>query len=483
MGLRTGDEYRESIRDGRVVYYDGELVDDVTQHPAFKPIIDVRARMYDMQFEDQFKEVLTFERGNGTRACRAFKPPRAQEDLVAQRRYVETVLNEVAGVVQRVGDDTVCELWSMHDNIEMLRGFNPLFAENVESHIERLMDLDLFHVSGNTDPKGDRSRPPQEQDPDMLLHVVDERDDGIVVRGAKYETAACYANQGFIKPTIGQWDEAMKDYAVGFITPMNAKGLKLICRTALAVGKDPRDYPIATKFDEIDTLLIFDDVLVPWENVLFSRIPEVAAHIRGTLHRYMVFPFLLRTLFRADMLLGTAFLNIEQTGLEKVPQVREKLTTLMCYRETINAHLQASIYSAQTSPGGLCMPNQPIMYAGRVFASTNLPTMVAHVRELAGGQVQLTPDTASWNNPEVRKYLEKYYAIRDWGMEDRIKLLLFTRDLVDSSMAGHNLSFQLFAQSPPYANLVAMFNSFDPTPMKKLVRKAADLSDVMLKEG
>ncbi|MEE9247542.1 MAG: 4-hydroxyphenylacetate 3-hydroxylase C-terminal domain-containing protein, partial [Dehalococcoidia bacterium] len=78
---------------------------------------------------------------------------------------------------------------------------------------------------------------------------------------------------------------------------------------------------------------------------------------------------------------------------------------------------------------------------------------------------------------------EKYYAIRDWGMEDRIKLLLYTRDLVDSSMAGHKLSFQLFAQSPPYANLVAMYNSFDPTPMKKLVRKAADLSDVVLKEG
>ena len=480
MGLRTGEEYRESLRDGREVYYDGELVKDVTTHPAFKPIIDVRARIYDMQFEEAFEERTTFDRGNGTKACLSLRPPKQPEDLAAIRTYVETVLNEIGGIVERVGDDTVGELWSMYDARDMLRSFNPLFAENVERHIERLMDLDLFHVSGNTDPKGDRSRPPQEQDPDMLLHVVDERDDGIVVRGAKYETAACYAHQGFVKPTIAQWGEELKDYAVGFITDMNAKNLKLICRTALALGKDPRDYPIATRFDEIDTFMIFDDVLVPWENVLFSRVPEAASYIRGTLHRYVAFQFVLRTLFRADMLLGSAFLNVQQTGLENVPAVREKLTLLMCYRETINAHLQACVSSAQTSPGGLCMPNQSLLFAGRVFGSSNLPAMIAIVRELAGGQLALTPDVAAWRNPEIRKYLEKYYSVRDWGMEDRIKLLHFTRDLVDSSMAGHKLAFQLFAQSPPYANLAALYNNFDPTPMKELVKKAADLSDAVL---
>ena len=479
MGLRTGEEYRESIRDGREVYYDGELVKDITRHPAFKPIIDVRSRMYDMQSEAEFQETLTFRQDDGSIACRSLKPPTSQDDLLAQRRYVETVLGEIGGVVERVGDDTAGEMWSMYDAREMLRGFNPLFAENVERHVKRLMDRDLFHVSGNTDPKGDRSLPPQEQDPDMLLHVVEERDDGIVVRGAKYETAACYANQGFVKPTIAQWDAALKDYAVGFITDMNAKGLKHICRTALAVGKDPKDYPIGTRFDEIDTLLIFDDVLVPWENVFFSRLPEAAGYIRGTLHRYVVFPFVMRTLFRADMLLGTAFLNVEQTGLERNPAVREKLVQLMCYRETLNAHLHAAVYTSEPSPGGLCMPNQAIIYAGRIFGSSNLPNMIAIVRELAGGQLELTPDTAAWNNPEVRGYLEKYYSIGEWGMEDRIRLLHFTRDLVNSSMAGHKLAFQLFAQSPPYANALALFHNFDPTPMKKLVKKAADLSEAI----
>ena len=481
MGLRTGEEYRESIRDGREVYYDGELVKDITTHPAFKPIIDVRSRMYDMQNEAAFQDATTFD-FNGEPAARSLKPPTSVDDLMAQRRYVETILTEIGGIVERVGDDTAGELWSMYDARETLRKFNPMFAENVERHVNRLQELDLFHVSGNTDPKGDRSRPPQEQDPDMLLHVVDETDKGIIVRGAKYETAACYANQGFIKPTIAQWGEGLRDYAVGFITDMNSPGLKLICRTGFAVGKDPKDYPISTRFDEIDTLLIFDNVLVPWENVLFCREPQAAAYIRGTLHRYVVFPFVLRTLFRADYLLGTAFLNIEQTGLQNVPQVREKLTQLMCYRETINAHLHAAVHCAEPSPGGLTMPNQAIIYAGRIYASSNLPAMVGIVRELAGGQLELTPDTAAWKNPEIRKYLEKYYAVGDWSMEDRIKLLHFTRDMVDSSMAGHKLAFQLFAQSPPYANLLALYFNFDPTPMKKLVRKAADLTHEVMKE-
>jgi 4-hydroxyphenylacetate 3-monooxygenase len=147
--------------------------------------------------------------------------------------------------------------------------------------------LDPFHVSANTDPKGDRSKRPQEQDPDMLLHVVKETDAGIVVRGAKFETAAAYANQAFTKPTIANWGDAeLSDYAVGFICDLGSPNLKFICRTGFAGRAPVEDYPLANRFDEIDTLVIFDDVLIPWENVLFYRHTKAASFIRATLHRY-----------------------------------------------------------------------------------------------------------------------------------------------------------------------------------------------------
>src|ERR671918_555828 len=146
--IRTGDEYRESIRDGREVWMNGEQID---------------------------------------------------------------------------------EMWSLYDGQDVLNEVNAQFSDNIRRHIEQAIIHDPFHVSANTDPKGDRSKRPQEQDPDMLLHVVRETERGIVVRGAKYETAAAYAHQAFVKPTIANWGDAeLSDYALGFICPMDASGLKHI---------------------------------------------------------------------------------------------------------------------------------------------------------------------------------------------------------------------------------------------------------------
>ena len=131
----------------------------------------------------------------------------------------------------------------------------------------------------------------------MLLHVVRETDDGIVVRGAKYETAAAYANQAFVKPTIANWgDSELSDYALGFICEMGAPGVKHICRTGFAGRAPAADYPLSNRFDEVDTLVVFDDVEIPWEDVLFYRHTRAAAFIRATLHRYSAFPFVQRIL-------------------------------------------------------------------------------------------------------------------------------------------------------------------------------------------
>jgi 4-hydroxyphenylacetate 3-monooxygenase len=313
----------------------------------------------------------------------------------------------------------------------------------------------------------------------MLLHVVRETDHGIVVRGAKYETAAAYANQAFTKPTIANWgDDELSDYAVGFIVNMGAPGIRHICRTGFAGRRPTADYPLANRFDEIDTLVIFDDVEIPWEDVLFYRHTRAATFIRSTLHRYSAFPFVQRLERIADMLIGAALFNVRQTGLERQQAVQEKLATLACYREGINAHLTASIALGEESPSGLLMPNQSLLYTGRVLACSQLPAMMHIARELCGGQICLTPDSASFDNPETRPWLEKYYSLNDeWAAEDRRRLLAFARDLLNSDYAGHRLTFQLFAQSPPFAHLGAVYRNFDFDGPLDFVKRAAGLSD------
>jgi 4-hydroxyphenylacetate 3-monooxygenase len=475
--IRTGNEYRASIRDGREVWINGERVHDVTMHPAFRPVVDIRARIYDMAHDPATRERMSYEE-EGERYAIGLKLPFAAADWQAKRDAVDLVTRHIGGIVTRVGDETIGEMWSLWDGTDILNEIDPRFAENIARHIRLAIASDPFHVSANTDPKGDRSKRPQDQDPDMLVHVVRETDSGIVIRGAKYETAAAYANQAFLKPTIANWGDAkLSDYALGCILRMDAKGVKHICRTGF-VGRAPaRDYPLSNRFDEIDSLVILDDVLIPWEDVLFYRHTRAAAFIRQTLHRYSAFPFVQRTLSFADLLIGAALWNLRQTGLDKQQAVQEKLAELAVWREGINAHLTASIALAETSPRGLLMPNQSLLFTGRVHAMTGLPRAIHTARELCGGQICVTPDAAAFDHPETKPWLDKFYTINEeWLAEDRRKLLALARDLINSDYAGHRLTFQLFAQSPPFAHLAAVYRTFDWEGPLEAAERAAGLS-------
>lgn len=475
--IRTGDQYRESLRDGRTVFINGERVSDVTTHPAFKPIIDRRSRIYDMAHEPAFADVMSYDTEHG-RSSIAYKPPRSVDDWRAKQRWVETVLGEVGGVVSRIGDETICALWSLFDGKDLINEVHQDFGKNIAAHMDRVLRDDVFHVSANTDPKGDRSLPPQQQDPDMLLHLVKETDAGIIVRGAKYETGAAYANEALVNPTIANWGDAeLSDYALGFVVDLGNPRIKHICRTGFAGRTPVEDYPLANRVDEVDTLLVFDDVLIPWKDVLYCRHTRAAGFFREKIHRYAAMSLLLRLRFYADLMIGTSLHNVRQTGLERHQAVQEKLTDLVVYREAINAHIVAAIETAETSEAGLVMPNQSLMYSGRVEAARRLPAMMHLARELCGGQICLTPDKAAFDHPESGVWLKKFYSINDvWQADDRRKLLAFARDLLNSDYASHRLSFVLFAQSPPFAHLNAAFRAFNFSGPAELVQHAADLS-------
>jgi 4-hydroxyphenylacetate 3-monooxygenase len=477
--LRTGKDYLESLRDGREVWIDGERVSDVTTHPAFAPMVGLRARIYDLGHEAATKDLLSYaDEESGEQCATTSRPPHAVADWRAKRASVDALLDDAGGVVTRVGDETVGEMWSLFDGQDVLNEIDPQFSANIANQVRRAQLLDPFHVSANTDPKGNRAVRPQDQDPDVLLHVVGETDSGIVVRGAKFETAAAYANQAFVKPTIGDWaSQVLSDYAVGFLADMGAPGIRHLCRSGFAAGRDPADYPLTSRYDEIDTMIIFDDVEIPWENVFFYRHTRAAAFIRATLHRYSIFPYVQRYGRFADFLLGVAYASVKSTGVTMHQGVREKIAQIACYREGINAHLTAAIELAQPSPGGLLMPNQQMMYAARVFASTQLPSVMHLVRDLCGCQVSLMPSKAMFDSPEAGEWLRKYFTIGEIPAEERRKLFALARDLLNSDYAGHRLTFQLFAQSPPFSHLLAVYNNYDFSGPLDVVSRYSGVAD------
>ena len=272
--IRTGNDYRIAVRADREIYMDGEPGDDVTTHAAFAPLVRLRTHIYDMQHDPSHRDILTSTVNSHTTTVAAALPY-SQSDWWAKRRATDRILHDIGGIATRIGDETAGEFWSLHDCRDALVDLDPQFSDNIDRHIQSALHDDLFNVSANTDPKGDRSRPPQDQDPDMLLRVVRETDAGVIVRGAKFETGAAYADRAYTKPNIAVWgDELAPEYAIGFICDLNAQGLKFICRSGFARPGTERDYPLSNKFDEIESLVVFDDVRVPWENVLFHRQPR-----------------------------------------------------------------------------------------------------------------------------------------------------------------------------------------------------------------
>jgi 4-hydroxyphenylacetate 3-monooxygenase len=210
--------------------------------------------------------------------------------------------------------------------------------------------------------------------------------------------------------------------------------------------------------------------------VFFYRHTRAAAYIRATLHRYSMFPFVQRHLRLADLLVGVAYTNAEQTGVKMHQGVREKLAQLVVYREGINAHLTAAVELAEPSPGGLLMPSPALLYTGRVLACTQLPAMMHLARDLCGGQLCITPDAASFASPGSGPWLQKYYRVGEVDADDRRRLFAFARDLLNSDYAGHRLTFQLFAQSPAFSHLLAVYNNYDFDGPADLVARYAGLS-------
>lgn len=465
MPLLTGETYRESLQDGRQIWLGGQRVTDVATHPAFRPMVDSVAAIYDLHFDPALRDLMTFIRADGQVGSRFYQIPATAADLALRRRMTMAVLDHISPVIDRYGDETVTPLFVIDDRTDLLDQFDPRYAAAGRHWLAALQETNWFMSSGNTDPKGDRSlQPSEQQDKDMFVRVVRETAEGIVIRGAKFETGAPYAHIAFVKPTVGVWTEANRDYAVACVVRLNAPGVRHLCRMPLYPQPgvaDAMERPLTGRFDEIDALLVFDDVLVPWDSVIFSRQPALAKMIRSDFSRWSGQSFLIRTAAKADLLVGAALLTAEQAGTIGLPPVRAAISQLMAFKSTIDAFLLASEATAERSVRGYAMPNQAIQNAGRVYCTQNYHHMVQHLTNLAGGQAVMLPDQAMFDSPETGADMRKYFATGRADAEDRLRVLHLVQDLTASAYAGRMRAYQQFAETPLFAQEAALFDTFD----------------------
>ena len=467
MAIKTPQEYIESLKDGRVVYCNGERVEDVTQHPTLKACRDWVAMDYVLNNDPRYRDLLTEPDEDGERVSFALVPQRTKEDLMRLREVVKLWARVCLGKppgAKFVAKDGLNAVNVVSRQIDEKYGTN--YAANVDAYRTYLQKNDLSFALGLTDVKGDRSLHPskQKQHQDFYVRIVEERDDGIIVRGAKtHISQAPLCNEILVAPCHAMGEED-KDYAVAFAAPLNSKGITMISAEPEVLEPDQQfDHPIASKVYINDATIIFDDVFIPNDRIFLKGEHEFAAE---TAYMFANFHRLSAETYKAmelELFTGAAYLMADYNGIKKASHVRDKLTWLTMYAEAVEVMGKAACEYCVTQPEiGLVYPNP--MYANicKFYFADNWHQATKYIQDIAGGIVATAPSSKDFYNPETHDMIDKYFAGRDGvPTEHRLRLVKLVRDLTSSyedvltihaegSLEAQKLSVYALADSERY---------------------------------
>ncbi len=327
--FKTGQQHVESLRDGRKVFINGAEAGDVTTHPSFRRTVKSVEKMYDFQSRPENLELMTFETDTGVRANRIWQLPRSYADLVERRRALEAWTELHGGFLGRAPDHVASCISGMYMGLPLFEAYDPKRAKALEDYYRYARDNELYLTYVIINPQADRSKAAHEQaDPFLSAGVVDQDAEGITVRGAKMlATGGIVANEVFVT-CIQPMREGEERYAISFAIPMNAKGLKILSRKSYEEhARNVFDYPLASRFDENDAVLYFDDVKVPWDRVFVNQdIKMTAGQFHATpAHVYQNYQAMIRLSVKMRFLMGIARKIAETNGVIAFPQVRETL--------------------------------------------------------------------------------------------------------------------------------------------------------------
>lgn len=462
MGTRTKADYLQSLNDGRAVYARGERVDDVTEHSATRVSAQHAAGAWELQHQRP-----DFFRHDGRSAY--FRPPESTEDLLARRDLIEESTREHAGVfniVQAVGTDVLFTLLSVLPDVDAAYGTD--YTDRTRAFYEYCRDGNLAMACAMTDPKGDRSRPPEDQpDDDLYLRVVEEHDDGVTVRGAKmHTTLGPVSEELLVLPTIGISEEA-EEYAFAGAVPTDADGVTMICRPQGSAQDDPRDTPVSSYHDETESLTVFDDVFVPEERVFLNGETEFTAPLVERFSTYHRFTALGYKSPIAERFLGAGSLAAKYNGVTGAKHVQEKLTDIVEYIQNIRAFGKAAALDA-TADNGFAVPDPGFCNFGKYDFASRYHRMERHVQDIAGGVATTTPAAADLDSPETGDYVEKFFEAAGDG-SDRFQLMSYIRDLTASDFAGWQEVTSLHGEGSMQAQRLAGFRGFDVAACERLV--------------
>ena len=478
MPLRSVEQYVSSLQDGRTVYFRGHRVDDVTTHPVIGVAVRHASIDYRLADEPQHRDLAVVNDGGGDYS-RYYAIPRTPDDLLKRSALIERATSEggtLVVLIKEIGTDALFALMRVASAMDQQLGTE--YSRRVTAFYEYCRTNDLAIAVAQTDVKGDRSLAPSAQsDPDLYLHIVERRRDGIVVRGAKAHTSvSTNANELIVLPTRALSD-ADRDYAVSFAIPVNTPGLILLASAydSLAPQASPTEYPISARHKMMETTTVFDNVFVPWERVFLAGESQFAGPLALAFVEHHRFTAISYKLPLVDALVGGALLMADMNGIAAAGHVREKLVQLISYAETLRGLTHYAAIKGVARESGVLAPDPLYVNMAKYHFAHGYHTAVRHVQDIAGGALVTGPGADDLESSLTAHYYEKYYAGHAVSGRDRLRALALVKDLVASGFGAYQEVLAVHAEGSLEAEKMMVWRSYDRRPALELVRRLAGL--------
>lgn len=480
MPARTGDDYLAGLREQpREVHLGGERIDDVTTFPGLASGARSIADLYDLQTDPSRLDEMTYvSPTTGDRVGLSFITPKSLDDLGRRREMMSRWAHTSYGMMGRTPDFLNVSIMAMSGAGDYFARNRPEFKQNIANYYEyvRENDLTLTHTLVNLQ----RNRAPAatsiNYSTDVALAVVNETDSGIVVRGPRVlATLGPLSDEIAVYPTsrssLGQGEDA-KRYAFAFAIPCGTPGLKFLCRESFDLGRSHFDHPLGSRFEEMDAIVFFDDVLVPWERVFLYGDTDLCNNLAISTNQYTHsgHQVVTKNVAKCEFVVGLASLMVKTLGSGSLLQVQTLLAETIENLEIMKALLHFAESNASLDEWGVMCPARiPIVVARNLFIRM-YPRMAEIVQLLGSSSLMAIPSEIDFSGP-LGSYLEQYLDTDTANAKDRVKIFRLAWDLACSAFGSRQVLYERYFQGDWMRNASALYNAYEKDPLMEQVEE------------
>jgi len=480
MGARSGNNYLSSLRRLKAeIWLGGQRVEDPTVHPSLVRCARSIASLYDMQMEHP--EAMTYRLEDGDRAGLSFIQPRNPEEVCKRSAMFRRWAEYSGGMLGRTPDYLNTSVAAMAAAHQFFAASEPRFGDHIQAYYREARKHDWCATHTLVNPKASRAQGwAGRSDAELALKLVDKTADGIIVSGARMlATLGPLAEELMVFPsTVLNQESSAEAFALAFAINCNAAGLKFLCRDPFDLGRSHFDAPLSSRFEEMDCVVIFDRVLVPWERVFLcgdvGRCNALYGETNAVLN--MMHQVVVKNTVKAEFMLGLAVKLAEISDAMNLPHVRERLAEMIITAELMRSALRAAEADAQKDRWGEFMPaRQPLDVARNLFPRL-YPRLVDIIQLNSSSSLMATPSEADFQSPLLPE-LERYFAISGALAKERVALYRLAWDVAGSAFGGRQVLYERFFFGDPVRMASALVDNTDLRPLVKRIDDFLKRSD------